>query len=82
MSLEEETEQQVTDTVGYIQEHVEAKVVDATGQAVPWGERGELLVRGYNTMLGYWGEPELSRNAFAPGGWLRTGCVAVELRIV
>jgi fatty-acyl-CoA synthase len=40
----------------------------------PLGERevGELRLRGPSLMSGYFGEPELTRAAFA-GGWLKTG---------
>ncbi len=47
---------------------------DDEQSSTPLGERavGELRVRGPSIMSGYWGEPELTRQAF-PGGWLRTG---------
>ncbi len=39
---------------------------------------GELLVRGQNVFSGYWERPEATQEAFAPGGWLRTGDVGVR----
>ena len=36
---------------------------------------GEVLTRGPHVMLGYWGDPEATRAAQSPGGWLRTGDV-------
>jgi len=45
-----------------------------TGQVVPIGERGELQVRGPQVMLGYYNDPEATKNAFMDG-WLRTGDV-------
>jgi long-chain acyl-CoA synthetase len=43
------------------------------GCEIKLGEGGELLVRGPNVFPGYWRKPEATRDAFLPGGWLRTG---------
>ncbi|KAJ8721679.1 hypothetical protein PYW07_002454 [Mythimna separata] len=63
----------VAETVGYIQDHVETKVVDENGEMVPFGSPGELVVRGYNNMIGYWDEPEKTRQTLSEDGWLKTG---------
>lgn len=60
-------------TVGRVVPHVEAKIVDPAGSTVRIGEAGEILVRGYSTMLGYWGDPETTSKTIDPEGWLRTG---------
>ncbi|MBS1175663.1 MAG: Acetoacetyl-CoA synthetase [Proteobacteria bacterium] len=63
-------------TVGRIQPRLEAKVVDpATGKVVPVGEKGELLVRGYSVMQGYWGDPARTAEAIRDG-WMHTGDLA------
>lgn len=43
------------------------------GDADPKTGEGEIQARGFNTMKGYFKEPELSRKAFTADGWLRTG---------
>jgi benzoate-CoA ligase len=48
------------------------KLVDDTGQAVPQGEMGELLVRGPTSAVMYWNNREQSRRTFM-GEWTRSG---------
>jgi fatty-acyl-CoA synthase len=61
------------ETVGRIMPHVEAKVIDSEGRIVPVGEPGELCVRGYSVMQGYWDDPERTREAIDDDGWMHTG---------
>ena len=64
-----------TSTVGRIQPHLEAKVVDALGNTVGVGETGELWTRGYSVMQGYWDDDARTREAIVDG-WMRTGDLA------
>jgi fatty-acyl-CoA synthase len=65
-------------TVGRVHPHVEAKVVDpATGLTLPRGRPGQLCVRGYLVMLGYWDDPEATKAAIDPARWMHTGDLAV-----
>jgi fatty-acyl-CoA synthase len=64
-----------TTTVGRIQPHLEARVVDAMGQTLPVGETGELWTRGYSVMRGYWDDDARTREAIVDG-WMRTGDLA------
>ncbi|KAL4715522.1 hypothetical protein ACJJTC_009148 [Scirpophaga incertulas] len=72
-SLPEDDVETVADTVGYIQDHLEVKVIDAQGSVVPYGTRGELLSRGYNTMISYWNDPVKTKEVLTEDGWLKTG---------
>ena len=64
-------------TVGRIHPHVEIKIVDpSTGWIVPRGQPGELCTRGYSVMLGYWNNPEATREAIDPARWMHTGDLA------
>ena len=44
---------QRTETVGKVQPHVKAKVIDSNGEVVPIGMPGELCVAGYLLQKGY-----------------------------
>ncbi|WP_109780952.1 AMP-binding protein [Streptomyces sp. CG 926] len=50
------------------------RILDEQGAEVPFGETGEIAVRGPQVVPGYWGLPAESAKAF-PGGELRTGDV-------
>jgi fatty-acyl-CoA synthase len=61
-------------TVGIALPEMEAKIVDpVTGAARETGERGELCVRGYNVMKGYYNNPAATRTAIDEDNWLHTG---------
>lgn len=54
----------------------EARIVNAlTGEDLPLGEIGELIVRGPQVMMGYWNRPEETA-ATLRDGWLYTGDLA------
>ncbi|MFF3213982.1 class I adenylate-forming enzyme family protein [Streptomyces sp. NPDC002886] len=50
------------------------RILDESGAEVPFGETGEIAVRGPQVVPGYWGLPADTAKAF-PGGELRTGDV-------
>jgi acyl-CoA synthetase (AMP-forming)/AMP-acid ligase II len=50
-------------------------VVD--GNEVPVGEPGEIVVRGYTVMSGYWQDDEATARAIDGEGWLHTGDIGV-----
>ncbi|KAL5279310.1 ACSF2.2 family protein [Megaselia abdita] len=72
-STTEETKDNVLHTVGHVQDHVEAKVIDANGDTVPFGTPGELCIRGYCNMLGYYGDEEKTKEIMSNDRWLKTG---------
>jgi fatty-acyl-CoA synthase len=64
-------------TVGHVHPWVEAKVTDPVdGAVLPRGREGELCIRGYLVMRGYWEQPDETRRTIDPAGWLRTGDLA------
>jgi long-chain acyl-CoA synthetase len=67
------TEQCRSGSIGLPLPGVEAAIVNQeTGEPVPAGEVGELVVRGPNIMQGYWNRSEETSQTFRHG-WMRTG---------
>ena len=62
------------ETSGYPAPGYEFRVVDPeTERAVPDGTPGELRVRSYALMLGYYRKPEETAASYDADGWFRTG---------
>jgi fatty-acyl-CoA synthase len=65
-------------TAGTVLPHVEARIVDpATGRTAPTGAVGEVCVRGYLVMRGYWDDPAATAAAIDDGRWMHTGDLGV-----
>lgn len=61
-------------TVGVVHPHQELKIIDpATGKIVPIGTPGEVCMRGYCVMLGYWNNPEATAQAIDQARWMHSG---------
>jgi acyl-CoA synthetase (AMP-forming)/AMP-acid ligase II len=56
---------------------VEVLCVDPDGKEVTRGEPGEVVVRGYNVMSGYFDDEEETRKTIDADGWLHTGDIGV-----
>lgn len=63
-------------SVGIVPPAIDTRIVDREGRDLPAGEPGELLLKGDNLFCGYWRQPDLTREAFTPEGWFRTGDIA------
>lgn len=63
-------------SIGLPLPEVDAAIMEVqTGETVPVGEVGELVVRGPNVMQGYWRREEETKSVFQDG-WMRTGDLA------
>jgi acyl-CoA synthetase (AMP-forming)/AMP-acid ligase II len=65
----------IATTSGRAIHDVEVRIVDDANVEVPTGDPGEIVVRGYNVMQGYFEEPEQTAEAIDADGWLHTGDV-------
>jgi fatty-acyl-CoA synthase len=73
-TLRDDTIEHRTQTVGRVLPEVAVKIADPiTGEALPPNTPGELCSRGYNTMRGYYNDPDATRRAIDPDGWLHSG---------
>jgi acyl-CoA synthetase (AMP-forming)/AMP-acid ligase II len=66
----------IASTVGHPLPDIDVRVVDADGEPVAAGETGEIVVRGYNLMSGYFADPEATASVVVDG-WLHTGDIGV-----
>ena len=56
---------------------IELRCFDGNNQPVPAGEPGEIVVRGYNVMVGYLDDEAETRKAIDKDGWLHTGDIGI-----
>ena len=66
--------EQRINTSGFPMNDYEFKIVDPeTGEQKPPGEKGEIWIRGYAVMQGYWEKPAETAEALDADGWLHSG---------
>jgi fatty-acyl-CoA synthase len=74
LSRIDSTHEQACETSGLPCAGFDFKIVDPdTGTELPCGAAGELWVKTYNVMQGYYQAPELSAAAFSSDAWFKTG---------
>ncbi|MBE3074571.1 MAG: AMP-binding protein [Actinobacteria bacterium] len=66
-------------TVGIPFPSTRIRIVDPDDPShdLPIGVQGELLINGPQVFAGYWNRPQETAVALLPGGWLRTGDIAI-----
>jgi fatty-acyl-CoA synthase len=75
----DDTFEQRCNTVGRDYEFTEVKVIDPeTGNECPVGTQGEMCSRGYNTMKGYYHNPEATAEAIDTNGFLHSGDLGIK----
>ncbi|HHX81401.1 MAG TPA: AMP-binding protein, partial [Pseudomonadaceae bacterium] len=51
----------------------ELAILDPQGQSLPAGQNGEICLRGFHLMEGYFDDPGATQDTFDAQGWLHTG---------
>ena len=77
MCRAEDDSETIATTSGRAIDDVEVLCVDGEGKEVPRGDSGEVVIRGYNIMKGYFDDEEQTREAIDSEGWLHTGDIGV-----
>ncbi|MGL4992828.1 MAG: AMP-dependent synthetase/ligase [Bacteroidales bacterium] len=57
---------------GKLVKPIELKIVDGSGDELPIGSKGEIVIKGENVMAGYWKNSESTATTIIDG-WLHTG---------
>jgi fatty-acyl-CoA synthase len=78
LSALDSTEEQCTEASGYPAPGYEIRIVEPqSGREEPPDVPGEILVRSYMTMRGYYGKPAETAQALDRDGWVHTGDMGV-----
>jgi HIP---CoA ligase len=72
-----DTPSRIATTAGKVVDHMQVKIVDAEGAALPVGVPGKMLVRGATVMNGYLGDEAQTAQAIDADGWLDTGDIGL-----
>ena len=57
---------------GCVVKPMDIKICDEDGRELPYGQKGEIVIRGENVMAGYWKNPKSTAETVVDG-WLHTG---------
>ena len=77
ITLSNDSIQKRTETVGRAVPRVEIKIADENDRVVAIGDKGEICVRGYSVMRGYWDDEERTRETIDPAFWLHSGDIGI-----
>jgi long-chain acyl-CoA synthetase len=66
-----------TGTIGLPVPSTEISIRDDDGQELPFGEPGEICIRGPQVMAGYWNRPDETAKVMTPDGFFRSGDVGI-----
>lgn len=68
---------QFTGKIGIPFPLTDIKLIDDNDNAVPMGERGEIVIKGPQVMKGYWKRPEATAESMTTDGYFKTGDIGI-----
>ena len=66
-----------TGTIGVPLPSTEVQIMDDDGNPLPFGQAGEIAIRGPQVMAGYWNRPEETAKSMTADGFFKTGDVGI-----
>lgn len=66
-----------TSTIGLPIPSTEIVIRDDEGKDVPFGEAGEICIRGPQVMAGYWNRPDETEKVMTPDGFFKSGDIGI-----
>ena len=66
-----------TGTIGVPIPSTEVQILDDDGNPLPFGQAGEIAIRGPQVMAGYWNRPDETAKVMTPDGFFKTGDVGI-----
>ncbi len=73
MCRADDVDEVIANTSGKPFPDTEVRIMDGAGNLLPDGEHGEVVLRGYIVMRGYFNDPEGTSKTIDADGWLHTG---------
>ncbi len=73
MCSADDTDEQIANTAGKPFPGTEVRIMGEDGRLLADGERGEVVLRGYIVMKGYFNDPEATAKTIDRDGWLHSG---------
>ncbi len=67
-----------TGTIGYPVPSTDVSIRDLDGREAPFGEPGEICIKGPQVMRGYWNRPDETAKAMTADGYFRSGDIGVQ----
>jgi acyl-CoA synthetase (AMP-forming)/AMP-acid ligase II len=77
MCRADDDDEVIANTSGKPFPETEVRIMDPEGRFVPDGQPGEVVIRGYIVMQGYFNDPESTARTIDGEGWLRTGDIGL-----